>query len=62
MVGGHPARDGNVTENGQLARERAEKVVAVLVEHGVMAEQLEVVSFNVTPEGDRANQVEIVIK
>jgi outer membrane protein OmpA-like peptidoglycan-associated protein len=62
VVGGHPARTGNVTANGQLARKRAQEVVKILVEHGVMRAQLEVVSFGVTTAGDRDNQVEIVVK
>lgn len=62
VVGGHPARTGNVTSNGQLARRRAQEVVKVLVEHGVTIEQLEVVSFGVTTESERDNQVEIVVK
>jgi outer membrane protein OmpA-like peptidoglycan-associated protein len=62
VVGGHPARTGNVTSNGQLARKRAQEVVKVLVEHGVLRSQLEVVSFGVTTVGKRDNQVEIVVK
>jgi outer membrane protein OmpA-like peptidoglycan-associated protein len=62
VVGGHPARTGNVTSNGQLARKQAQEVVKVLVEHGVLRSQLEVVSFGVTTVGKRDNQVEIVVK
>jgi outer membrane protein OmpA-like peptidoglycan-associated protein len=51
-----------VTSNGQLARKQAQEVVKVLVEHGVLRSQLEVVSFGVTTVGKRDNQVEIVVK
>ena len=61
-VGGHPARDGNATVNSQLARIRAEVVVKILVDHGVSVGQIEIVPFSVAPEGDRDNQVEIVVK
>jgi len=62
VVGGHPARDGNATANSQLARLRAEVVAKILVDHGVAAGQIEIVSFSVASEGDRDNQVEIVVK
>ena len=62
VVGGHPARDGNATANSQLARLRAGVVAKILVDHGVAAGQIEIVPFSVTPEGDRDNQVEIVVK
>ena len=62
VVGGHPGSSGNVTANGKLARQRARAVVRLLVEYGVMAEQLDVVSFGVTPDDGRDNQVEIMVK
>ena len=61
-VGGHPARDGNATENSRMARLRAEVVVKILVDSGVTAGQIEVAPFGVAPETDRDNQVEIVVK
>lgn len=62
VVGGHPARDGNVTANSQLAHLRAELVVKILVDHGVSVGQIEIVPFGVSLEGGRDNQVEIVVK
>jgi len=61
-VGGHPARDGNATENSRLARLRAEVVGKILVDHGVLISQIETRSFGVAPGGDRDNQVEIMVK
>ena len=61
-VGGHPARDGNATENSRVARLRAEVVGKILVDHGVPAGQIETVSFGVVSVGDRDNQVEIMVK
>jgi hypothetical protein len=37
-------------------------VAKILVDHGVAAGQIEIVSFSVASEGDRDNQVEIVVK
>lgn len=62
VVGGHPARSGNATTNSQRARQRAGEVVKVLVEHGVIARQLDVMAFSVTPGEERENEVEIVVK
>ena len=61
-VGGHPARDGNATENSRLARLRAETVGKILVDQGVLLRQVETLSFGVAPGGDRDNQVEIMVK
>lgn len=62
VVGGHPSSTGNVTENGQLARQRAELVVKRLEGYGVRLEQLEVVSFGVTPDAERDDEVEVLVR
>lgn len=61
-VGGHPGREGNITDNGQVARARAREVVAALVSAGVDEGQLEVVSFGVTESEQWDNHVEVVVK
>ena len=58
VLGGHPDTFGK-----DLARQRAQKVQAFLIENGISANQLEIVPFEITEDGGTlSGQVELLVR